>query len=327
MRSLAFVGCAHIHTPGFVDAAVKRGLPIRGVWDHDSARAKMNADKLNCPVLSLEEILEDAEVSAVVVCSETNLHEKLVLPIVKAGKHVFIEKPIGMGHHDGRIIADAISAAGVTFQTGYMMRGDARVRRIKSMIDDGTLGTITRVRGCVSHSGSLGGWFDGEWRWMADVQQAGIGGFGDLGTHGLDLLLWLCGEVDSVTGCVANGTARYPECDEVGEAIIYFKSDVIGTLMASWDDWSSPNRLEVSGTKGHATLYNGELYITIPNVSDGKEPVSDLPEATPAGFNAFLDWCEGKPAELVDVQDAAYRCTVMEAIYRGAKNREWVQIP
>ncbi len=326
MRPLAFVGCAHIHTPGFVDATVKRGFPVLGVWDHDDARAKMNAEKLGCSVRSLDEIIADPAVEAVVVCSETNRHEALVPPIVQAGKHVFIEKPIGMGDRDAQSILNAVQKARVTFQTGYMMRGEARVRRIKSLIENGTLGTITRVRACVSHSGSLGGWFDGEWRWMADVSQAGIGGFGDLGTHGLDLLLWLFGEVDAVTGCIANGTARYPDCDEVGEAILHFKSGVIGTLMASWDDWSSPNRLEVSGTKGHATLYKGELYVTIPNESDGKEPVSDFGDPAPAGFNAFLDWCEGKQAELVDIRQAAYSCKVMEAIYRGAKESSWVKL-
>ncbi|MBX3118840.1 MAG: Gfo/Idh/MocA family oxidoreductase [Fimbriimonadaceae bacterium] len=326
MRPLAFLGCAHIHTPAFVDSTVKRGFPVRGVWDHDAARAQKNADKLGCPVRTMDEILGDAAVEAVVICSETNRHEEIVLPAVEAGKHVFIEKPIGLGARDASIIADAVTQASVTFQTGYMMRGEARVRRIKQLIDDGSLGTITRARACVSHNGALGGWFDGEWRWMADVSQAGIGGFGDLGTHALDLLLWLFGEVDRVTGCIANGTARYPDCDEVGEAILHFKSGVIATLMASWDDHSSPNRLEVSGTGGHATLYRNELYLTIPEKSDGQTAEADFGDPAPAGFNAFLDWCEGKPAELVDIRHAAYSCKVTEAIYRAASEQTWVKV-
>jgi predicted dehydrogenase len=54
-------------------------------------------------------------------------------------------------------------------------------------------GKITRARGSNCHSGSLGGWFDKEYRWMADPKIAGVGAFGDLGTHKLDIL-------DAVTG-------------------------------------------------------------------------------------------------------------------------------
>ena len=59
---------------------------------------------------------------------------------------------------------------------------------------------VTRVRYSVCHHGAIGGWFDTEWRWMANPTESGCGGFGDLGTHGLDILLWWMGEIESATG-------------------------------------------------------------------------------------------------------------------------------
>src|SRR5690606_27431803 len=128
-------------------------------------------------------------------------------------------------------MANAIEKAGVIFQTGYFMRGQPAMLFLREQVRAGTFGKITRVRGSNCHSGALGGWFDSkpanpeaDWRWMADPSRSGVGAFGDLGTHSLDLLIWLMGEVESVTGVIDNGTARYEGCDELGEALIKFKN-------------------------------------------------------------------------------------------------------
>src|SRR3954464_6348682 len=102
-----------------------------------------------------------------------------------------------------------------------MSRGWPPILFLREHVNKGSFGKITRLRFSNCHSGALGGWFDTEWRWMADVKQAGVGGFGDLGTHGLDILMWWLNEsgVDNCTAAIANGTARYPSCDELGESI------------------------------------------------------------------------------------------------------------
>jgi predicted dehydrogenase len=194
---------------------------------------------------------------------------------------------------------------------------------IKQKIAAGAFGTITRLRFSNCHSGALGGWFDTEWRWMADVKQAGVGGYGDLGTHGLDILMWWMGEngVDNCTAAIANGTARYPNCDELGEGILRFKNGAIATLAASWDDVANPMQFQVAGTEGHAIGFNEQVYFQSKHEkgSDLKKPWEDLPKAKPAGFEAFLDAVGGKPAELVNVREAASRTAVMEALYQSTK--------
>lgn len=321
MKALAFVGCAHIHTPGFVNEVKRRELPVKYVWDHDAARAQMNAEKTGATVAEIETILADPDVAAVVITSETNRHPALVEAVVEAKKPLFVEKPMGTLTEASRQMAALIEASGLPFSTGYFMRGDKNIRKVKALIEEGFFGQITRVRASNCHSGALGGWFDGEWRWMADPNQAGVGGFGDLGTHVLDILLWLFGEVASATGALSMGTARYPGCDECGEAVLRFKSGIIGTLTASWDDVANPVTLQVAGTKGHAVLGSQGLLVG----EDGNlAPAEDLPEPVPAGFNAFLDWFEGKPAELVSPREASNVDATMDAIYTGAREDRWV---
>lgn len=329
MATLAFVGCAHIHTPNFVERTLKRpDMTVKYVWDHDSARAADRAGQLGATVADLALIARDEDVSAVIVCSETRLHEELVPPLAAAGKALFVEKPLGMRGDDAERMARAIEAAGVPFQTGYFQRGTPLVRFLREQVGRGNFGTVTRMRASVCHSGALGGWFDGEWRWMADLDEAGVGAFGDLGTHGLDILMWLGGEVERVVAILEMGTARYPDCEEIGEALIRFQSGAIGTLTASWDDASNPISFEIAGTEGHAVVMNGDVYFQSAKVpgADGQAPWTDLPPAFPAGLDAFFDRVAGRPAELVTVGEAAARSVVMEAMYRASALRRWVDV-
>ena len=124
MSIISLVGCAHIHTPGFVNMLKERDdVTVKSVWDHDQARAQRWADELHATVAANpEEIWDDEAVEAAIICSETNRHEALVLAAANAKKHLFVEKPLGFGASDSYRMADAIEQAGVIFQTGYFMR-------------------------------------------------------------------------------------------------------------------------------------------------------------------------------------------------------------
>jgi predicted dehydrogenase len=329
--TLAFVGVAHIHTPGFIDLLKKRSdVKVKSVWDHDPARAEKRAKELGAQaVKDVNDIWSDPDITAVVICSETKRHHDLVLAGAKAGKHMFVEKPLGITAKESAAMAEAIEKANLLFTTGYFMRTDPKHLFLKAEIAKGNFGQITRVRGSNCHSASLGGWFDREWRWMADPKIAGVGAFGDLGTHKLDILMWLVGDVDSVTADVKPVTGRYGDCDETGEGLIQFKNGVIGTLGAGWVDVDDPVQLLISGTEGHAVIVDNFLYYRSKRVpgTDGKEAYTKLPAAAPLPMNQFVNAVAGaKDQPLVTPREAAARVTVMEAMYRAARERTWVKV-
>lgn len=326
----ALVGAAHIHTPGFIKKLQERkDMAVRYVWDHDMSRASRRAAELGAEAVSdLNRIIDDKEIQAVVVCSETNRHLELVTAVANAGKHLFVEKPLGLGRDDAYQMAQAIQNAGVLFQTGYFMRGNPAYQFIKQQIESGAFGKVTRIRMSNCHSGSLGGWFDTEWRWMADLSQAGVGAFGDLGTHALDIMLWLLGPVERVVADIDVVTSRYGDCDEYGEGLLKFTNGVTGSLAAGWVDIANPISLVLSGTEGHAYVANGQLFFQSQKVdgADGKTPWTELPESWPHAFDLFLDAVSGKKSvPLVGVMEAAYRSAVMEALYQAARQQDWVR--
>lgn len=328
---VAFVGVAHIHTSSYLNDVKRRSdFHIKYIWDHDAARAKQRADETGAQVVSdLNTVWSDPEIAAVVILSETNLHPELVAAAAKAGKHIFAEKPMGITGKESLRMAREIEQAGVLFTTGYFMRADPKHLFLKGEIAKGNFGTITRVRASNCHNGSLGGWFDHEWRWMADPKIAGVGAFGDLGTHKLDILMWMFGDISSVTGEIKPVTHRYGDCDETGEAMLQFKNGIIGTLAAGWVDIEDPVQLLISGTQGHAVVFNGELYYRSEKVegSDAHKPWTNLPPAPPQPMDQFLDAVAGaKDEPLVKPGEAAARVVVMEAIYKAAKHHKWMEV-
>lgn len=328
MPNIALAGVAHIHTPGFIETIKSRAeFNVKYLWDRNTARAEARGTEWGLSVIrDPAATYNDPELDAIIVCSETTLHEQIVLPAASSHKALFVEKPLGSKSADAYRMARAIDDAKVLFQTGYFMRGDPRYIFLKSEIEKGSFGQITRVRASVCHDGALGHWFDTDWRWMADPAIAGVGAFGDLGTHALDILLWLLGDVEKATAILSIGTGAYEGCDETGEGLIQFKNGAIGTLAAAWDDIANPVNLLLSGTEGHAVIFNGDLYYKTSRIpgADGTRPWLDLPLPESSGFDAFLDAISGKSTpSLVSPSEAAYRSAVMEALYEGAENSKW----
>jgi predicted dehydrogenase len=335
---LAFVGVGHVHTPGFVRLLTGRpDVEVKWVWDHDPERAKVRAKDLRARIAtSLEEIFSDAEVQGVVICSETDRHPELVAVAAKAGKHMFVEKPLGITAEGSLEMAGAIERAGLLFTTGYFMRMDPKHIFLKAQIEAGGFGTITRAQAWNVHGGSLGGWFDEKpgdpantWRWMADPKVAGVGGFGDLGTHSLDILMWLFGDVKAVSADIKVVTGRYGDCDEAGTSLMRFASGVTATLTAGWVDIANPVTLMVAGTEGQALIVNGELYFESKKVkgSSLKEAWTDLPEKPNAPLHQFVDAIAGgDTAHLVTPAEAAARVVVMAAMYEASAKGKWVEL-
>jgi predicted dehydrogenase len=332
MTTIALVGCAHIHTPNFVSRLRQRAtIDVQYVWDHDTARAEKNAAELNATVVNDPAVIwNDPAINAAIICSETQLHQELVLPGAAAGKHLFVEKPLGMGAADARAMADAIEQAGILFQTGYFMRGNPMHLFLREQVQRGHFGRVTRIRHSNCHNGLPLGWFDTEWRWMADPALAGVGAFGDMGTHSLDLILWLMGEmadVTRVTAATERAFGRYEGCDEYGEGMLHFANGAIGTFAAGWVDVANPLTLVISGTEGHAYICSDALYIKSDHVtgSDGAAPWTELPTARPHAFDLFLDAIsERASGSLVSAEEAARRSVIMEAMYKAAEQHTWI---
>ena len=327
--TLALLGAAHMHTPMFLQVLKTRDdVAIKYVWDRESGRAESTAGLCGAKVAkSADEVLADPAVAGVVILSETRLHAELALAAAQAKKHLFIEKPLGVGAKDATEIAAAIEKAGVLFTTGYHLRTVPKYIFIKEQVQQGNLGQIVRVHGSFANDCVLQGAFDKELGWTVDPKWGALGGFADTGTHALDMLMWLMGDVEAVTADIRSVTGRYPHCDETGQGVLRFRNGVTGTLAAGWIEPENPVALQVSGTEGHAVVFNDRLYLRTKKVvgADGARPWGKLPAGPGHPLLQFADAIAGqKGVPLVTAHEAAARVCVMEALYQAARERKWV---
>lgn len=331
MLTTAFLGVAHIHTPGFINKLQERDdVEVKAVFDHEEERGQRRAEEMQAEYTSeLDTILHDAEITSVVICSETNRHLELVTKAAQAGKHIFCEKPLAVSVDEAAQMKAAVEAAGVEFQTGFFMRGWPTTQFIKREVAAGHLGVVTRMRFVNGHSGSLGGWFDTEWRWTADKEQAGGGGFADLGAHALDIILWTlrtscggpCGEVERVAASLGTATKRYGDIDEYGTGLLTFGSGASAVVEASWVDPKLSSPIEVFGTQGQIQVNGNKVKYYSEHVegADGGD-WTDLPKEQPHAFDLFFDKLAGKEIgiPLISVEEAAEESRVMAEMYRAA---------
>jgi len=274
-------------------------------------------------------VVADPAVAGVVILSETSQHAELATLAAQAKKHVFIEKPLGVGTKDATEIATAIEKAGVLFTSGYHLRTIPKNIFIRENIQQGHLGKIVRVHCSFCNDCVLQGEFDNELKWTVDPKWGALGGFADIGTHALDMLMWLMGDVEAVTADIRTVTGRYPNCDETGQGTLRFKNGVTGTISAGWVAPENPVSLLVSGTEGHAVVFNDRLYLRTKKVqgADGARPWGKLPPGPDHPLLQFVSAIAGeKNLPLVTPREAASRVQVMEALYQSARERKWVTL-
>lgn len=329
--TLALLGAAHMHTPMFLQMLqIREDVKIAYVWDHDAARAEKHAAACGAKAAkTVADVLGDSRVAGVLVLSETGKHAELAIAAAGAKKHIFVEKPLGVGAKDAFEIAAAVEKAGVLFNTGYHLRAASRNVFVKQNIQQGNFGKIVRVHASFCNDCVLQGAFDQDLKWTVDPQWGALGGFADIGTHALDLLMWLVGDVEAVSADIRSVTNRYPNCDEIGQGLLRFADGITGTISGSWIEPENPVSLLVSGTEGHAVVLNDRLYLRTKKVegADGARPWMKLAPPLDHPLLQFVSAVAGqKDLPLVAVREAAARVTVMEALYKSARERKWVTV-
>ncbi len=335
---IAIVGAAHTHMKWYpMNINGNKNIRVKYVWDHNAERAQWCAKQLPGAkaVANVDEIFNDPEVAGVMIMSENNRHHDLVLAAAKAHKAMFVEKPLALTAKDAAEMADAVDKAGVFFTTGYFMRTSPKYQFVKEQIAKGNFGKITRAYAANCHNAGREGEFDNRFHhWFTEADQAGGGAYVDMGTHAVDLLMWLLGDVESATGNLSTVATKYGPNDDCGEALLKFKNGATGVAAAAWVCPFNTLRLEVVGTEGYAVyLQDGsrdQLFFQSRKVpkSDLSKPVPDdkMPKGLPSPVDQFLNAVTGqKGPGAVTAQEAAARASVMEAIYAGAKKHEWVK--
>ncbi len=137
------------------------------------------------------DVLADPEIDAVSICAPNFLHHEIAMAAIAAGKHFWIEKPMGVNAAQSREIAQAAAASGLFTATGFNYRHQPPVAHARDLVLSGKLGRITNAR--VWLIADYASSPDGPFTWRYTRAQAGAGVVGDLLSHGIDLAQFVLG--------------------------------------------------------------------------------------------------------------------------------------
>jgi predicted dehydrogenase len=197
-------------------------------------------------------LIDDPEVNAIYIATPPLSHEELTLAALKAGKPVYVEKPMAVDATAGRNMEQAASERDVKLTVAHYRRQQPIFKRIKSLIDENAIGDIKYVNlQFLSPALTAEELLDPKIKWRVEPEISGGGLFHDLAPHQLDLMLYFFGPVEKAIGLSTNHAGLYPAEDFVS-GLIKFRNKIMFNGM--WC-FSAPNdqhkdRCEIVGTDG-----------------------------------------------------------------------------
>jgi predicted dehydrogenase len=206
---------------------------------------------------SYEALLADPAIDAVVLATPHSLHETQIVAAARAGKHVFVEKPLGLDHAGARRAVAACNEAGVTVAVGYNWRFQPALREIRRLLDTGSLGKLLHVEG--NFCGPSAYRFARE-HWRHDREEVPVGGMTGRGVHVVDAMLYLAGRIESVAA-QSHRLAQDFGVDDTTSMLFRFRggpTGYLGTVIATAETW----RLQAFGTEGWAEVGDVEHLTT-----------------------------------------------------------------
>ncbi|GGN48280.1 oxidoreductase [Streptomyces albiflavescens] len=216
------------------------------------------------------EVAADSRVQAVSIAAPNFLHREIGTTMAEAGKHIWIEKPVGLTAEDARAVSDAVAKAGVQGTVGFNYRNAPAVAAARELIASGELGAVTHVR--IRLFSDYAAHPEGALTWRYERERGGSGVLGDLASHGVDLARFLLGEIAALTADTAiflperarptGATAGHTraaggelgpvENEDYVNCLLRFASGARGVLEACRVSVGEQNNygFEVHGTKG-----------------------------------------------------------------------------
>ncbi|MFJ3821949.1 Gfo/Idh/MocA family protein [Streptomyces nodosus] len=268
------------------------------VADEVPGRAEEAAERygFTTAVRDWREIAADPTVAAVSIAAPNFLHREIGVAMAEAGKHIWIEKPVGLTAGDAHAVADAVAAAGVRGTVGFNYRNAPAVAAARELIASGGIGAVTHAR--IRLFSDYAAHPEGALTWRYERERGGSGVLGDLASHGVDLARFLLGEIESLAADTAvfiperarpagataghtRATGGEPgpvENEDYVNCLLRFASGARGVLEACRVSVGEQNNygFEVHGTEG-AVFWDfrrmGELGVSL-GTSYQDQPVS-----------------------------------------------------
>lgn len=197
----------------------------------------------------------NSDIEAIYISSKNSDHYQQVIDAANAGKHILCEKPLSITYDQAKEMVEVCEKNNVILTINYVFRHHPIVKKTKEFIDSQLLGKI------VSISAKFNFDYKPNDNFRFRIEESGGGALRDLGTHMIDLLRYLGGEIISINGKVDN-IIYNGSVDDFATALVKFENGGYGDFNVAYNISEPVNRVEILGHKGTIIIDNmiGKRY-------------------------------------------------------------------
>ncbi|HOE70289.1 MAG TPA: Gfo/Idh/MocA family oxidoreductase [Brevefilum sp.] len=238
------LGWSFLNIPRYYDTYSRNSINIFGVCTESKYSLDKAVRELGCEFITtkFEDLIYHPEIDAICVGVPDYLHFPVVDAAIKAGKPIYCEKPLTKTIEEAKALYDASLSNEVFVQMGFQMRFGSAIKEAKKIISNGGLGELYSFRCNYQHSG-----YEDPLRpisWRLDGSKTGGGALYDLGSHAIDMIMFLLGDISSVVAkqetyiksrplSKNNNELQKVNVDDITFSLAEMKSGVIGSLEAT----------------------------------------------------------------------------------------------
>jgi len=279
---VGIIGCGNIFSAYAKGCQLFRILELKACADLNPDTAQARADEFGIKALTIPELLADPEIDVVINLTIPQAHAQVTLDILRAGKHAYSEKPLGVTLEEARAIIAEADQRGLRVGCAPDTFLGAGYQSVRKLIDDGLIGRPLAGTAFMLSSGPES--------WHPNpgfLYQRGAGPLMDMGPYYVTALIHLLGPVKSV--CAINGKAREERLatckEQFGRFLpaevpthyagtLLFESGAVVSLVVSFDVVGGKhNPIEIYGTDGSVVApdpntFGGEVELLRKNFAD-----------------------------------------------------------
>ncbi|OCT11635.1 oxidoreductase [Paenibacillus pectinilyticus] len=331
---VAMLSFWHVHAGDYAKQVDEHpDTEIVAVWDEIAERGQREAEKRGVTFYaSLDELLANQDIEAVVVDTPTNLHRDVMIAAAQAGKHIFTEKVIAPTLREVNEILAAVEKAGITLTVSLPRLNSVSTLAIQEIVEKELLGQITLVRTRLSHNGGISttanpnGWLP---QHFYNAEQCGGGALIDLGCHPMYLNRLLLGLPVAVSASYGYVTGR--EVEDNAVSLLQYENGALGIVEAGFVNAFSPFVIEVHGTAG-SVLYSehdGRILLRtskLEGAADQWQAYESLAEAKPTAFDQWVAHIQNGTKATENIGLAVDLTKLMEASNLSVSSKSQVRL-
>jgi UDP-N-acetyl-2-amino-2-deoxyglucuronate dehydrogenase len=283
-----------------------------------------------------EEMLKREDIDSICVCTPSGLHGEVVIAAAQAGKHVFCEKPLEITSEKMQRMIDTCRENKVKLACVFQRRVMPASIIVKKAVQEGRLGKPLLGDAYLKYYRSPEYYRSAGWRgtWQLD----GGGALMNQGVHGIDVIQWLMGDVQSVFAYAAP-LVREIEVEDTAVAVLKYKSGAFGVIQGTTSVYPGlETRFELHGDKGSIIFADSGIKQwsflgsdePIPQVEGRKNSSSDPTQIASDGHYVLLeDFVEAIHLDrdpLVTGEEAKRSVDLILSIYESARTGQEVQV-